>query len=69
MRDLEVAFFNANLILPDLMTHVAKIYQIIGLYISAVLNTHNLDMILQLKYLTIVHRSGGKYPPLSPTLR
>ena len=22
-----------------------------------------------LKYLTIIHRSGGKYPPLSPTLR
>ena len=20
-------------------------------------------------YLTIIHRSGGKYPPLSPTLR
>ena len=22
-----------------------------------------------IKYLTIIHRSGGKYPPLSPTLR
>ena len=21
------------------------------------------------QYLTIIHRSGGKYPPLSPTLR
>ena len=21
------------------------------------------------KYLTIIHQSGGKYPPLSPTLR
>ena len=31
MRDLEVVFFNA--ILPDLMTCVAKIYQI-GLYMQ-----------------------------------
>ena len=49
VRDLEVAFL--KLILPDLMTYVAKIYQI-GLYI--VLNTHYLDMILQLKYMPII---------------
>ena len=35
------------------MTYVAKIYQI-GLHNYAVLNTHNLDMILQLKYMPIV---------------
>ena len=51
MRDLEVLFL--KLILADLMTYVAKIYQI-GLYIYAVLNTHSLDMILQLKYMPIV---------------
>ena len=49
VRDLEVAFL--RLIPPDLMTYVAKIYQI-GLYI--VLNTHNLDIILQLKHTPIV---------------
>ena len=31
LRDLEAAFFKANIILPDLMTNVAKIYQT-GLY-------------------------------------
>ena len=35
-------------ILPDLMTYVAKIYQI-GLYYD-MSNTHNLDTILQLEY-------------------
>ena len=35
------------------MTYVAKIYQI-GLSVYAVLNTYNLDMILQLKYMPIV---------------
>ena len=45
MRDL-------RLILPDLMTCVAKIYQI-GLYM-AVLNIHNLGMILQLKDMPTV---------------
>ena len=52
VRDLEVAFF-LSLILPDLITYVAKIYQI-GLYVYAVLNTHNLGMILQLKYMPLV---------------
>ena len=28
VRDLEVPSFKANIILPDLMTYVAKIYQI-----------------------------------------
>ena len=50
MRDLDVVFV-LRLIPPDFMTYAAKIYQI-GLY--AVLNTHNLDMILQLKYMPIV---------------
>ena len=34
------------------MTYVVKIYQV-GLVTYAVLNTNNLDMILQLKYMLI----------------
>ena len=48
VRDLKLYFL--RLILADLMTYVAKIYQI-GLYI--VLNKPYLDMILQLKYMPI----------------
>ena len=54
VRDLGAAFL--RLILPDLTTYVAKIYQI-GLYIAG-LNTYNLDMILQLKYTPIVMNSN-----------
>ena len=53
--DLEVAFL--RLILSDVMTYVTKICQI-GLYNYVVLNTHNLDMILQLKYMPIVMNPG-----------
>ena len=49
VRDLKAAFL--RLVLPDLTTSVAKIYQIAG---YAVLNTYNLDMTLQLKYMPIV---------------
>ena len=43
-----------RLILPNLMTYVAKIYQI-GLFILCyIVNTHNVDMILQIKYMPIV---------------
>ena len=38
------------------MKYVAKIYQI-GIYF--VLNTHNLDMILQLKYMTDNNESAS----------
>ena len=43
-----------RLFLLDLTTYVAKIYQI-GLYML-VLNTHNLDTILQLKYMPTVEQ-------------
>ena len=50
VRDLEVAFF-LKLIVPDLMT-CSKDLSTRPIY--AVLNTHNLLMILQLKYMPIV---------------
>ena len=28
-----------------------------------------LTQTVEVEYLTIIHRSGGKFPPLSPTLR
>ena len=31
--------------------------------------TNTLPTVAKQRYLTIIHRSGGKYPPLSPTLR
>ena len=46
VRDLEVAFL--RLILLDLMTYEQRSIK------YAVLNTHNLDIILQLKYMPIV---------------
>ena len=49
MRDLKLYFL--RLILADFMTYVAKIYHI-GLYLLR--ETHNLDMILQLKHMPIV---------------
>ena len=50
MRDLEVTFFNAN------STWINDICNkdLSNRPIFAVLNTHNLDMILQLKYMPIV---------------
>ena len=50
VRDLEVAFFKAN------STWIYDIgsKDISNRTIYAVLNTHNLDMILQLKYMPIV---------------
>ena len=50
VRDLEAAFF-LRLILPDLMTCSKDLS---NRPIYSVLNTHNLDMILQLKYMPIV---------------
>ena len=50
VRDLEVAFL--RLILPDLMTKCSK--DLSNRPVYAVLNTHNLLMILQLKYMPIV---------------
>ena len=48
VRDLEVAFL--RLILPDLMTYEQRSIK------YAVLNTHNLDIILQLKYMPVQNR-------------
>ena len=53
--DLEVAFL--RLILPDLMT-CSKDLSNGPIY--AVLNTHNLDMILQLKFMPIVMTESGQ---------
>ena len=50
VRDLEVAFF-LKLIVPDLMTCSKDLS---NRPINTVLNTYNLDMILQLKYMPIV---------------
>ena len=52
VRNLEVAFFKANL--SDLMTYEPNIYQI-GLYI--LLNRHTLNMILRLKYMPFWYKS------------
>ena len=51
VRDLKVVFFKANSSWFNDILYVAKIYQI-GLYKP--LNTHSLDMILQVKYMPIV---------------
>ena len=50
VRDLEVAFFKANSTwLNDICSKDLSNWPI-----YAVLNTHNLDMILQIKYMPIV---------------
>ena len=50
VRDLEVAFFKAN----SSWIYAIGSKDLSNRPIYAVLNTHNLDMILQLKYMPIV---------------
>ena len=59
VRDLEVACFKANSTWINDRGTCSK--DLSNSTIYAVLNTHNLDMILQLKYMPIVMKSVSYY--------